>query len=104
LSFAAEAANIIATTPRRCRPSSGRLPSCDVPIKIRQSKYLTNVVEQDHRAVKRIARPMPGFRSFRCACIILGGIEPMHMIAKGQMKSGGGRHRSVPGQLYDLEK
>jgi hypothetical protein len=32
----------------------------------------------------------------------LGGIELMHMIAKGQMKSDGGRHRSVPEQFYDL--
>ena len=76
----------------------------EVPIKIRQSKYLNNVVEQDHRAIKRIVRPMLGFRSFRCARIILDGIELMHMIAKGQMKSDGGRHRSVPEQFYDLTK
>ena len=73
-----------------------------MPIKIRQSKYLNNVVEQDHRAIKRIVRPMLGFKSFRCARVILGGIELMHMIAKGQMKSDGGRHRSVPEQFYDL--
>ena len=76
----------------------------EVPIKIRQSKYLNNVVEQDHRAIKRIVRPMLGFKSFRCARIILGGIELMHMIAKGQMKSDGGRHRSVSEKLYDLVK
>jgi transposase-like protein len=40
-------------------------------------------VEQDHRAIKRIVRPMLGFKSFRCARIILGGIELMHMMAKG---------------------
>jgi transposase-like protein len=45
------------------------------PIKIRQSKYLDNVVEQDHRAIKRIVRPILGFKSFRCARIILGSIE-----------------------------
>ena len=76
----------------------------EVPIKIRQSKYLNNVVEQDHRAIKRIVRPMLGFKSFRCAYIILGGIELMHMIAKGQMKSDGGRHHSAPEQFYDLAK
>jgi putative transposase len=76
----------------------------EVPIKIRQSKYLNNVVEQDHRAIKRIVRPMLGFKSFRCARIILGGIELMHMIAKGQMKSHDGRHRSVAEQFYDLTK
>jgi putative transposase len=76
----------------------------EVPIKIRQSKYLNNVVEQDHRAIKRIVRPMLGFKSFRCARVILGGIELMHMIAKGQMKSDGGGHRSVAEQFYDLAK
>ncbi|TCG06489.1 IS6 family transposase [Paraburkholderia steynii] len=55
-------------------------------IKIRQNKYLNNVIEQDHRAVKRIVRPMMGFKSFRCARIILSGIELMHMIRKGQMQ------------------
>ncbi|MEA3097664.1 MAG: putative transposase [Caballeronia mineralivorans] len=76
----------------------------EVPIKIRQSKYLNNVAEQDHRAIKRIVRPMLGFKSFRCAHIILGGIELVHMIAKGQMKSDDGRHRSVAEQFYDLAK
>jgi putative transposase len=76
----------------------------EVPIKIRQSKYLNNVVEQDHRAIKRIVRPMLGFKSFRCARVILGGIELMHIIAKGQMKSDGRRHRSVAEQFYDLAK
>jgi putative transposase len=76
----------------------------EVSIKIQQSKYLNNVVEQDHRAIKRVVRPMLGFKSFRCARIILGGIELMHMIAKGQMKSDDGRHRSVPEQFYDLVK
>lgn len=61
----------------------------DTPIKIRQQKYLNNVVEQDHRAIKRRIRPMLGFKSFRCARIILGGIEFMHMIVKGQMKDDG---------------
>src|SRR5471032_3167131 len=76
----------------------------ETPIRIRQSKYLNNVVEQDHRAIKRIVRPMLGFKSFRCARVILGGIELVHMIAKGQMKSDGGRHRSVAEQFYDLAK
>ena len=50
---------------------------------------IVNIVEQDHRAVKRITRPIQGFKSFRCARIILGGIEIMHAIGKGQMRSGG---------------
>lgn len=61
----------------------------DTPIKIRQNKYLNNIIEQDHRAIKRRTRPMLGFKTFRCARILLGGIELMHMIAKGQMKDSG---------------
>ena len=56
----------------------------EVPITIRQVKYLNNIVEQDHRAIKRITRPMLGFKSFRAARAILAGIELMHMIRKGQ--------------------
>ena len=61
----------------------------ETPIRIRQNKYLNNVVEQDHRAIKRRTRPMLGFKNFRCARIILGGIEFMHMIVKGQMEGDG---------------
>ena len=57
----------------------------EVPIVIRQVKYLNNIVEQDHRGVKRIAKPMMGFKSFRSARNVLAGIELMHMIRKGQM-------------------
>ncbi|WP_434667243.1 IS6 family transposase [Paraburkholderia sp. A3BS-1L] len=74
----------------------------DVPIRIRQCKYLNNVVEQDHRAIKRRARPMLGFKSFRCARILLAGIEVMHMIAKGQMKCAFGTQPSVADQFYGL--
>ncbi|MFL9928864.1 IS6 family transposase [Paraburkholderia sp. RL18-103-BIB-C] len=59
------------------------------PIKIRQNKYLNNVVEQDHRAIKRRIRPMLCFKNFRCARILLSGIELMHMIAKGRMQDHG---------------
>jgi transposase-like protein len=41
------------------------------PIRIRQRKYLNNIVEQDHRAIKRRIRPMLGFKKFTCACILL---------------------------------
>ncbi len=56
----------------------------EVPITIRQVKYLNNIVEQDHRAIKRITRPMLGFKSFRAGNAILAGVELMHMIRKGQ--------------------
>ncbi|MGF6292615.1 putative transposase [Paraburkholderia youngii] len=61
----------------------------NLPIKVRQKKYLNNIVEQDHRAIKRRTRPMLGFKKFRCARILLGGIEIMHMIVKGQLNNGG---------------
>jgi transposase-like protein len=61
-------------------------------VTIRQCKYLNNIVEQDHRAVKRRTRPIMGFKDFRSARIILGGIEVMHMIRKGQMVGGAVLH------------
>ena len=67
----------------------------ETPIKIRQSKYLNNLVEQDHRAIKRRTRPMLGFKTFRCARILLAGIELMRMIAKGQMKFARTTHPSA---------
>ena len=54
-------------------------------IEIRQIKYLNNIVEQDHRAIKRLIRPMLGFKSFRSAAVTIAGIELMHMIRKGQL-------------------
>ena len=58
---------------------------CCADIQLRESKYLNNIVEQDHRAIKRITRPMLGFKSFWSARIIIAGIETTHMIRKGQM-------------------
>ena len=46
--------------------------------------YLNNIVEQDHRAIKRLIKPMMGFKDSRCARIILPGIEVIHMIRKGR--------------------
>jgi transposase-like protein len=61
----------------------GQLPaSCT----LRQGKYLNNVVEQDHRFVKRRVNPGLGFGSFRTAWRTLQGYEAMHMIKKGQPK------------------
>ena len=52
------------------------------PIELGQVKYLNNIVEQDHRAIKRIIRPMLGFQYFRSARILFAGIKTMHMIEK----------------------
>ncbi len=57
----------------------------ETAIVIRQCKYLNNLVEQDHRAVKRITRPMLGFKSFWAARCTIAGIEVMHAIRKGQL-------------------
>jgi transposase-like protein len=56
---------------------------CGTNIISRLIKYLTNIVEQDHRSVKRITRPMLGFKSFEAAQDTLVGIELMHMLKKG---------------------
>ena len=65
-----------------------------------QVKYLSTIVEQDHRAIKRMTRPMRGFKSFWSAAITLAGIELMHMIRTGQLK-GGGQSRPAQ-QCYSL--
>ena len=58
---------------------------CFLFIVIRQIKYLNNVVEQDHRHIKRIIKPMLGFKSFISAKATIAGIELHHMLKKGQM-------------------
>jgi transposase-like protein len=63
---------------------------------------LNNVFEQDYRAIKRVVRPMLGFKIFRYARVILYGIELMHMVAKGQMQTSVGPKRSTAEQIYDL--
>lgn len=51
-----------------------------------QAKYLNNIVEQDHRHIKRITTPMGGFRKMHTAARTLAGIELMNMIKKQQLK------------------
>jgi putative transposase len=67
----------------------------DVPILVRQVKYLNNIVEQDHRAIKRLTRPMLNFKSLRTASSVLAGIELIHMIRKGQFTIDGAHPTSV---------
>ena len=55
-------------------------------ILVRQIKYLNNIVEQDHRAVKKITKPMMGFKAFHSAKATIAGIELHHMLKKGQHK------------------
>lgn len=54
-------------------------------MRLRQQKYLNNIVEQNHRFIKRRVRSMLGFKSFKTAISILSGVEAIHMMKKGQL-------------------
>jgi transposase-like protein len=69
-------------------------------IAIRQVKYLNNIVEQDHRGVKRVTRPMLGFKSFEAAQDTLVGIALMHMIKKRQMRVEAGDEGLTAAELF----
>ena len=58
-------------------------------IDVLQVKYLNNIIEQDHRFIKRITRPMQTFKSLNSAAATLAGIEVAHMIRKGQFDRSG---------------
>ena len=72
-----------------------------LPVVVRQVKYLNNIVEQDHRVIKRVTKPMLGFKSFRCAARVIAGVELMHMIRKGQFAADGAV-MSFEDQFYAL--
>jgi putative transposase len=67
---------------------------------IRQVKYLNNMIEQDHRGVKRVTRPMLGFKSFAAAQAALIGIELMHMLKKGQLVGEEGVEGLTPAEQF----
>jgi putative transposase len=69
-------------------------------IEIRQIKYLNNLVEQDHRSVKRVTRPMLGFKSFAAAQDTLTGIELMHMLKKRQLVIEEGHEGLTAAELF----
>ena len=71
----------------------------DVQITVRQLKYLNNIVEQDHRAIKRVTKPTLNFKSFRSASNVLTSIELMHMIRKGQFAVDGATAMSFADQF-----
>src|SRR3954447_16775837 len=74
---------------------AGTLP-CSV--QVRSSKYLNNLVEQDHRRIKQRIRPMLGFKRFETAAITISGIELAEKIRKHQFKTGklAGRPKTAP--------
>jgi transposase-like protein len=56
--------------------------------KLRSSKYLNNLIEQDHRGIKSRTGPMLGFKNFDCAAITIAGIELLRRIRKEQLSLG----------------
>ncbi|MGX5633470.1 DDE-type integrase/transposase/recombinase, partial [Bacillus thuringiensis] len=66
-------------------------------IPLRVKKYLNNIIEQDHRFIKKRIRNMLGLKSLRTATKMIAGIEAMHMIKKGQTFQG---ERSAQRQIY----
>jgi transposase-like protein len=71
-------------------------------IAIRKAKDRNNLVEQDHRTVKRVTRPMLGFKVFDAAQATLTGIELMHMLRKGQWEGGSEHGLRAAEQFYAL--
>jgi transposase, IS6 family len=63
--------------------AAGLLPEA---VELREVKYLNNLVEQDHRFIKRLVKPGMGFFSFETAWRTLQGYEVMNMIRKGEMR------------------
>jgi putative transposase len=90
---------LLCDTADRLQDRSGRELK---PIRIRQSAYSNNRIEQDHRAIKRRVRPMLGFKSEASARIILGGIEMVHMMRKGQAKYARNMNLSLAEQFERL--
>ena len=65
-------------------------------------KYLNNIVEQDHRVIKRVTKPMLNFKSFRSDGSVLAGIEQIHIIHKGQFTIDGVEAMSFADQFSAL--
>jgi len=71
---------------------------------VRDRRYLNNIIEQDHRAIKSRCASMLGFKSFRTAAITLAGIELAHRIRKRQFSFANGSDRGTESlkQLWNL--
>ena len=66
---------------------------------MQQARYLNNIVEQDHRIVKRVVRPMLGFKLFWAVRCTIAGIEIMHAIRKGQLVTSSARQQPPAAQF-----
>jgi transposase-like protein len=75
--------------------SEGRLPR---RVRVRSSKYLNHMIDQDHRRIKQRTRPMLGFKRFDNATVTISGIELAQKIQKHQFKTGklGGCSATMP--------
>jgi transposase-like protein len=77
---------------------TGELPR---RVKVPSSRYLNNLVKQDHRRIKERIRPMLGFKRFGHAAVIISGIELAKHIRKGQFKTGKfGNRKSTMSELW----
>ena len=74
----------------------------NAPILVRQVKYLNNIVEQDHRAIRGVTRPMLNFKSFRAAGSVPAGVDLIHMIRESQFAIDGADKMSFVDQFYAL--
>jgi transposase, IS6 family len=70
-------------------------------MQIRQQKYLNNIVEQDHRFIKKRIRSMLGLKTFGTAKQIICGVEVMHMLKKGQLLQ---REKSVKNEIEFIHR
>ena len=70
-------------------------------MQLRQQKYLNNIVEQDHRFIKKRVHSMLGLKTFRTAKQIICGVEVMHMLKKGQLQQG---VKSVQSEIEFIHK
>ena len=78
---------------------TGELPR---RVKVRSSRYLNNMVEQDPRGVKRSIRPMLGFQPFANAVVTISEIELAEPIRKGQCKTGKLGSRKAKATMAEL--
>ena len=73
-------------------------------VRVRSSKYVNNIIEQDHRAIKRRCASMKGFKSFPHAAVTIAGVELAHRIHKHQFSFGRGRPRNDRSLRTDWER
>ncbi|MBF9235367.1 DDE-type integrase/transposase/recombinase [Microvirga alba] len=94
----------LASYPKAIRrlQNEGRLPK---DVEHRTSKYLNNIIEADHGALKRLIRPTRGFQRMKTAYATLKGFEVMRMIRRGHcalMQPGPTAEIRLVNQLFDL--